>query len=424
MRKLFGGMLGANLPTSGVYSLGQMGPLQTASLNRPQLRWGGLVGRSALEPDGSLPVTTTLNSTSNSGVNSFFSSGTTATAGGGGDHGSGNSNFTPSARWSTHNLGTDGSFTYTEPVSVTIEVWGAAGGSGNNEGYGGGGEYRKATFDLAPGTYYYLAGHGGGAGDNLENKSGSGGHGGGGCGGSAGSYPASSATGYTAGTAFSDGASNIETNNSSVIGAGGGGCSGIFTSSTFSQAAALIVAGGGGGAGRGGATASQRGRPGGGNETSRCASATSGGTGYKVNNIGAEDGSAGLGGSGYSAGGGGGGGYWGGAGGYYSANYAGGGGFGFTHSSGTNTTIEAGLRNRPGGRTTTNYTTAQSRPHDFRDDDTYYTQNPGSFYGQCRSDNRTSGGGGLVAIAAEVITYNFTSTGVLSMSEIYQQQLG
>jgi hypothetical protein len=143
-----------------------------------------------------------------------------------------------------------------------------------------------------------------------------------------------------------------------------------------------------------------------------------------VNNIGAEDGSAGLGGSGYSAGGGGGGGHWGGAGGYYSSNYGGGGGFGFTHSSGTNTTTEAGLRNRPGGRTTTNYTTAQSRPHDFRDDDTYYTQNPGSFYGQCRSDNRTSGGGGLVAIAAEVITYNFTSTGVLSMSEIYQQQLG
>jgi len=30
----------------------------------------------------------------------------------------------------------------------------------------------------------------------------------------------------------------------------------------------------------------------------------------------------------------------------------------------------------------------------------------------------------LVAIAAEVITYNFTSTGVLSTAEIYQQQLG
>ena len=123
-------------------------------------------------------------------------------------------------------------------------------------------------------------------------------------------------------------------------------------------------------------------------------------------------------------GGGGGGGYWGGAGGYYSSSYGGGGGFGFTHSSGTNTTTEAGFRNRPGGRTTTNFTTAQSRPHDFRDDDTYYTQNPGSFYGECRSTRRTSGGGGLVAIAAEVITYNFTSTGVLSMSEIYQQQLG
>ena len=241
-------------------------------------------------------------------------------------------------------------------VTVDVEVWGAAGGSGQGlfTGVGGGGEYRKARMVLKPGTYYWMVGGGGGVGTNSGDRQGSGGWGGGG---SSGSY---NGAGNDA-TAFGNGGDISSINNTrNALGAGGGGLTGIFGATSASQADALLVAGGGGGYGydNGGGT-SVTGKPGGGTGNGS-ATTSAGGTG-------SDNGAAGKGGHGIARGGGGGGGYWGGAGGYDSNDdqSGGGGGMGYTVASdghalvGTvsDTTTEAGSGENAGGSSSANFIT-------------------------------------------------------------------
>ena len=242
-----------------------------------------------------------------------------------------------------------GTFTVADgDVTVDVEVWGAAGGSGQGgfAGYGGGGEYRKARMVLKPGTYYWMVGGGGGVGTDGGNRQGSGGWGGGG---SSGAY---SGAGNDA-TAFGNGGDISNINNTrTALGAGGGGLTGIFGATSASQADALLVAGGGGGFGYN----NNAGLAGG---TTNTASGSDTGGG-----VGTDNGTAGKGGHGFTRGGGGGGGYWGGAGADGGTGDAGG-GRGYTVASdghslvGTvsDTTTEAGLGNSPGGTSSTNYTT-------------------------------------------------------------------
>ena len=386
-RRFFGNLLGVHQPTSGIFTLGELGPTTTGALTRPQLRWGGMLGRSAILGGGTGgPLSISLNLVSSSGTNSGASSGTVAIVKGAGNVNSGQQ------RWQTHNLASTGSFTLANEAEVTFEVWGAAGGSATNvyPALGGGGEYRKATFTLAPGTYYYLCGAGGGCGDNQAYRVGSGGFGGGGVG----STNYSGVTGASA-TAFGNGGYNGANNVSSANSGGGGGLTGIFTSATPSQSSALIVAGGGGGAGYYRAA----GLPGG-DTSSRSGTASSGG----IAPANAEDGAAGKGGPSNTFGGGGGGGYWGGAGGGSSANSpGGGGGRGYTDGAGFNTTTTAGSANTPGGTSSANYI---------------------SGYGASNGSVWTSGGGGLIAISAVEVSARFTTTGLIKLSELQQIRLG
>ena len=226
-------------------------------------------------------------------------------------------------------------------ITVDVEVWGAAGGSGQGSytGYGGGGEYRKARMVLKPGTYYWMVGAGGGVPSSPANRQGSGGWGGGG---SSGRYTIT-LTGDN-GTAFAEGGDISAHNNTrNALGAGGGGLTGLFGAATPSQANALLVAGGGGGYGYIASPGS-----GGGAGGSNGATTSAGGNGGG----GAAAGGAGYGGAGEGRGGGGGGGYWGGGGGRDATSGLsnGGGGMGFTVASdghalvGTvsDTTTEAG----------------------------------------------------------------------------------
>lgn len=386
-RRFFGNLLGVHRPDSGIFTLGELGPSTTGALTRPQLRWGGILGRSTLLGGGSGgALFLTLNQIMRTGTNSDVSSGTVAVVKGAGNVTSG------TERWQTYNLLNTGSFTLANEAEVTFEVWGAAGGSGTSSyaGLGGGGEYRKATFTLAPGTYYYVCGAGGGCGDSAYNRSGSGGFGGGGVGGA---YDTNN-TGPSA-TAFGVGGYNSENNIRSAIGGGGGGLTGIFTSTTPSQSSALIVAGGGGGYGH----SNGAGLPGG-DTTSKSGTASSGG----VAPANAEDGSAGKGGSGEGRGGGGGGGYWGGAGGGDgTSSPGGGGGRGYTDGAGFNTTTTAGSGNTPGGTSSVNYV---------------------SGYGASNGSSHTSGGGGLIAISAVEVAGRFTTTGLIKLSELQQIRLG
>ena len=386
-RRFFGNLLGVHRPTSGIFTLGELGPTTTGALTRPQLRWGGMLGRSAILGGGTGgPLSISLNPVSSSGTNSGTSSGTVAIVKGAGNVTSGQE------RWNTSSLANTGSFTLANEAEVTFEVWGAAGGSETNiyPALGGGGEYRKATFTLAPGTYYYLCGAGGGCGDTTAYRVGTGGFGGGGVG----STNNSSITGTSA-TAFGNGGYNGAANYSSANSGGGGGLTGIFTSATPSQSSALIVAGGGGGAGYNGAA----GLPGG-DTSSRSGTASSGG----IAPANAEDGAAGKGGASNTFGGGGGGGYWGGAGGGSSTNSpGGGGGRGYTDGAGFNTTTTAGSGNTPGGKSSANYV---------------------SGYGASNGSVWTSGGGGLIAISAVEVSARFTTTGLIKLSELQQIRLG
>ena len=387
-RRFFGNLLGVHQPNSGIFTLGELGPSTTGALTRPQLRWGGILGRSTLLGGGSGgALFLTLNQIMRAGTNSDVSSGTVAVVKGAGNVTSG------TERWQTYNLLNTGSFTLADEAEVTFEVWGAAGGSGTSGGYaglGGGGEYRKATFTLAPGTYYYVCGAGGGCGDSANDRSGSGGFGGGGVGGA---YDTNN-TGPSA-TAFGVGGYNNVGNVRVALGGGGGGLTGIFTSTTPSQSSALIVAGGGGGYGH----SNGAGLPGG-DTTSKSGTASSGG----VAPANAEDGSAGKGGSGEGRGGGGGGGYWGGAGGEDGiGSPGGGGGRGYTDGAGFNTTTTAGSGNTPGGTSSANYV---------------------SGYGASNGSSHTSGGGGLIAISAVEVAGRFTTTGLIKLSELQQIRLG
>ena len=233
-------------------------------------------------------------------------------------------------------------------VTVDVEVWGAAGGSGQGSytGYGGGGEYRKARMVLKPGTYYWMVGGGGGTGSDSLDRQGSGGWGGGG---SSGAY---SGPGNDA-TAWGNGGDISTINNTrTALGAGGGGLTGLFGATSASQADALLVAGGGGGYGFNQAA----GHPGGSSNTTSGSDSAGG--------VGTDDGAAGKGGHGDNNGGGGGGGYWGGAGALQNSEIAGG-GRGFTVTSdghalvGTvsNVTTEAGSGNTPGGSSSSNFKT-------------------------------------------------------------------
>ena len=243
-----------------------------------------------------------------------------------------------------------GTFTVADDnITVDVEMWGAAGGSGQGSytGYGGGGEYRKARMELKPGTYYWMVGGGGGVGRDIDDRQGSGGWGGGG---SSGSY---SGVGNDA-TPFGNGGDISTIDNTRLaLGAGGGGLTGIFGATSASQADALLIAGGGGGYGYNGGA----GLPGG-DTDARSGSDTAGG-------FGGDNGGAGFGGHGFQRGGGGGGGYWGGSGANEGGSAGGGGGRGYTATSSSHsllgtvsaTTTEAGLGQTPGGTSSSNYVT-------------------------------------------------------------------
>lgn len=234
-------------------------------------------------------------------------------------------------------------------ITVDVEMWGAAGGSGVSGyiGFGGGGEYRKARMELKPGTYYWMVGGGGGVGTKSGDRQGSGGWGGGGSSGAHNGF-GNDATPFGNGGDIS-GIANTRT----ALGAGGGGLTGIFGATSASQAAALLVAGGGGGYGYNAGA----GLPGG-DTNARSGSDTAGG-------VGADNGSAGRGGHGTTRGGGGGGGYWGGSGATDGTSAGGGGGRGYTATSGSHTllgtvsdtTTEAGSTRFPGGTSSSNYVT-------------------------------------------------------------------
>ena len=373
-KQYFGGIIGASpldssAPrTSGVFSLGALGG-DGASATRPTRRWGGMTGRSLVASDNvrttgvlSLPelLQATYGVVAEPGTITFATTATTS---------SHSETHTADATWSTSGdiiihdgwnqqntdeddtsaLANHGTFTVADgDVTVDVEVWGAAGGSGRGgfAGYGGGGEYRKARMVLKPGTYYWMVGGGGGVGNGGTNRQGSGGWGGGG---SSGGY---SGAGNDA-TAFGNGG-DISTiaNSRNALGAGGGGLTGIFGATSASQADALLVAGGGGGYG-------YLGRAGkaGGTTNAWSGSDTSGGSSY-------DNGGAGKGGHGATRGGGGGGGYWGGAGGQDGPGF-GGGGRGYTVASDGHALVgtvsdeitEAGSGNASGGSTSSNYIT-------------------------------------------------------------------
>jgi hypothetical protein len=311
---------------------------------------GGIMGgESRVETSlaGSLDVTTT-NSTTSHGEE-HTADGTFSTAGDVIIHDGWNQTNT-SYTGTNYTKANEGTLVISDgDVTVDVEVWGAAGGSGQGSftGYGGGGEYRKARMVLKPGTYYWMVGGGGGTGSTNVDRQGSGGWGGGG---SSGDYtgPGNDAT------AWGNGGDISTINNTrNALGAGGGGLTGLFGAATPSQADALLVAGGGGGFGY-----SAKNGDAGGTSSSASGSDTAGG-------VGGSNGSAGKGGSGHTRGGGGGGGYWGGAGATDTTGTAGG-GRGFTVASNghalvgtvSEITTEAGSSQNAGGSGSTNYVTS------------------------------------------------------------------
>jgi len=226
--------------------------------------------------------------------------------------------------------------TYTVPVgttSLTVHLWGAAGG-GYSGISGGAGAYTTGTMQVTAGTTYYIVVGGGGRGmyDYPNTYVYAGGYGGGG-------------TGY--------------------YGGGGGGYSGIFRGSTPLQLNAIIIAGGGGAAGPGGqggsalfyqGTAQSGGGSGPSTAWGQGATANAGGAaGYPQTqgNYGSTfPGTALAGGNGcQNYGGAGGGGYWGGGGGTYN-NGANGGGGGNSYSNSTYIVNVTGASNTTGSGST------------------------------------------------------------------------
>ena len=363
---------------------------------------GGILGgasRVASGSAGSLDVTTTNSTTSKSETHT--ADGTFSTVGDviihdGWNQSNGTGGYHPG--WGEANEGTlqvvGGN------VTVDVEVWGGAGGSGStiDPGYGGGGEYRKARMVLKPGDYYWMAGGGGSSpGVSIATAGGWGGGGGSGQGTSPGGKG-------NDGTAFGNGGETIFSVTNG-LGAGGGGLSGLFAGSSASQASALIVAAGGGGMGYNGI----RGRPGGAESTTLCATSSAGGVGSNSNS-----GGAGFGGAGYGRGGGGGAGYWGGAGGVDNATQAGGGGgMGFTIASNGHSSIgtvsevvtEAGSNQNAGGSSSPNFITnlATGVGNSFR-----------------------SGRGGRIAITIIELSpgSGLKNTGILSLEEAGTQDVG
>ena len=248
-------------------------------------------------------------------------------------------------------------------TSVTVYVWGAAGGGAYPpfNVSGGAGAFVTGTWTTTPGTTYYIAVGGGGL-VSLQ-----------GAGAIAGGWPGGGSSG-TSGAA------------------GGGGYSGIFTGSTPSQANAIVIAGGGGGGGPdpgsdwGGSAyysgTSQNGGQNlgtGGYGGSLTAGGAAGGTGATAGTA-----LQGGNGNGYSAGGGGG--YFGGGGGYYlsSADGCSGGGGGSSYSGGLINPTGINSPNATGKKT---------------------TSGPGSSYQYCtkgiaESTAGQNGGNGLVVIVS------------------------
>lgn len=230
-----------------------------------------------------------------------------------------------------HDRANDGYMQVLKGSSMKVQMWGAAGGSGNADfpGNGGGGQYVEAQLDFtSDATLYWMIGAGGGRGTPSDNI-GSGGWGGGGsCGfesttiaGGGGSANGPQ-VGYS-GTAFADGGDSASysgnpKSNRGATGGGGGGLVGLFyaegnsggtaTNGDDATAAKCIITAGGGG-GFGGYNPGEAGA-GGGESHPNSASANAAGTGQQ-----GAPGGIGFGGGGLQRGGGGGGGYYGGAGG-------------------------------------------------------------------------------------------------------------
>jgi len=254
-------------------------------------------------------------------------------------------------------------------TSVSVYVWGAAGGGAypGTGVSGGAGALVTGTWAPTPGTTYYIAVGAGGTAAAETGVAIAGGWPGGGSSGTSGS-------------------------------AGGGGYSGIFTGSTPSQANAVVIAGGGGGAGDDGGSdwggsayfsgTSQSGSYNGGTGSQGGGgSQTAGGSAGTGSAGTATAGSALTGGNGISYGAGGGAGYWGGGGGSYggsSINGVGGAGGGSSYSGGL--TNPTGI-NSPNA---TGQTTTPAPGSSYQ----YYTK------GVAASTAGQNGGNGLVVIVS------------------------
>ena len=313
-----------------------------------------------------------------------------------------------------HNDGraNDGYMQVIKGTSVKVQMWAAAGGSGNSSfpGNGGGGQFVEAQLDFTSGgTLYWMVGAGGGVGKPSNYIGGGGWGGGGSCGfesntitGGGGSANGPQ-VGYS-GTAFGVGGDSAAysgpgKSNRGATGGGGGGLVGLFfanaetgqtaTNGNDSTSAKCIMTAGGGG-GFGGYSNGEPGA-GGGESHPNSASANAAGSGQQ-----GAPGGIGFGGGGLQRGGGGGGAYYGGAGGNDQdastgsgspggggTRQGGGGGYGnVTAQSGveginiSNTTITAGTENTCGADGTAGHT---------------------GEYG-CTDSTSTSGRGGLITL--------------------------
>lgn len=257
-------------------------------------------------------------------------------------------------------------------TSVTVYVWGGAGGGAYAQFSvsGGAGAFVTGTWATTPGTTYYIAvGAGGTA--SLE-----------GVGAIPGGWPGGGSSG-TSGAG------------------GGGGYSGIFTGATPSQANAVVIAGGGGGAGDdpgtdwGGSAyytgTSQSGgqNSGAGGGGGSLSAGGAGGSGTSITTAVSGTALQGGNGSGYSAGGGGG--YYGGGGGGYfnGADGCSGGGGGSSYSGGLTNPTGINYPNATGQKTTPAPGSSSQ----------YYTK------GVAASTSGQNGGNGLVVIVSAANQY-------------------